>query len=142
MCFSYEYWYFICCRLLGKLAAAIFSLAILCIVLGFPGDSDGNASACNAGDLGLFDPWVGNIPWRGKWQPTPVHLLSKSPGHRSLVGYGPWGRKELYMTERLPFLSFPLFVLLRPPSENHKISINRYIVITVLLYQKETTFFS
>ena len=97
--------------LLGKLAAAIFSLAILCIVLGFPGDSDGNASACNAGDLGLFDPWVGNIPWIRKWQPTPVHLPAKSPGQRSLVGYSPWGHKELYMTEQIPFLSFPLFVL-------------------------------
>ena len=142
MCFSYEYWYFICYRLLGKLAAAIFSLAILCIVLGFPGDSDGNASACNAGDLGLFDPWVGNIPWIRKWQPTPVHLPAKSPGQRSLVGYSPWGNKELYMTERLPFLAFPLFVLLRPPYEIHKISINLYVVITVLLYQKKTTLFS
>ena len=79
---------------------------------------------------------------RRKWQPTPVFLPGKSPGQRSLVGYSPWGHKELYMTERLPFLSFPLFVLLRPPSEIHKISINLYVVITVLLYQKKTTFFS
>ena len=128
--------------LLGKLAVAIFSLAILCIVLGFPGGSDGNASACNAGDLGLFDPWVGNIPWRRKWQPTPVHLSAKSPGQRSLAGYSPWDHKELYMTERLTFLSFPLFVLLRPPYEIHKISINLYVVIIVLLYRKKTTLFS
>jgi len=37
-----------------------FSNTLYC--LGFPGGSDGNASACSAGDLGLFDPWVGNIP--------------------------------------------------------------------------------
>ena len=37
-----------------------------------------------------FDPWVGNIPWRRKWRPTPVHLLGKSHGQRSLVGYSPW----------------------------------------------------
>ena len=43
---------------------------------GFPGSSDGKASACNAG-LG-FDPWVGKIPWRRKWQPTPVFLPGES----------------------------------------------------------------
>ena len=37
---------------------------------------------------------VGKIPWRGKWQPTPVLLPGKSHGWRSLVGYSPWGRKE------------------------------------------------
>ena len=26
-----------------------------------------------------FDPWVGKIPWRRKWQPTPVFLLGESP---------------------------------------------------------------
>ena len=25
-----------------------------------------------------FDPWVGKIPWRRKWQPTPVFLPGKS----------------------------------------------------------------
>ena len=29
---------------------------------------------------------VGKIPWRRKWQPTPVSLLEKSHGQRSLVG--------------------------------------------------------
>ena len=32
-----------------------------------------------------FDPWVRKIPWRGKWLPTPVFLLVKSNGQRSLV---------------------------------------------------------
>ena len=39
--------------------------------------------------------------WRRKWQPTPVFLPGESHGQRSLVGYSPWGRKELDMTERL-----------------------------------------
>ena len=26
-----------------------------------------------------FDPWVGKIPWRRAWQPTPVFLPGKSP---------------------------------------------------------------
>ena len=46
-------------------------------------------------------PWVGKIPWNRKWQPTPVFLPGKFHGQRSLVGYSPWGRKELDMTERL-----------------------------------------
>ena len=27
-----------------------------------------------------FDPWVGRIPWRRKWQPTPVFLPAESHG--------------------------------------------------------------
>ena len=33
-----------------------------------------------------FKPWVGKIPWRRKWQPTPVFLPGKSHGQRRLVG--------------------------------------------------------
>ena len=36
-------------------------------------------------------------------QPTPVFMPGKSHGPRSLVGYSPWGRKELDTTERLHF---------------------------------------
>ena len=50
-----------------------------------------------------FDPWVGKIPWRRKWQPTPVFLPGESHGRRSLVGYSPWGRKELDTTQQLHF---------------------------------------
>ena len=48
-----------------------------------------------------FDPWVRKIPWRRKWQSTPVLLPGKSHGQRSLVGYSPWGHKESDTTERL-----------------------------------------
>ena len=42
----------------------------------------------NAGDMRCrLDPWVGKIPWRRKWQPTPVFLPEESHGQRSLVGY-------------------------------------------------------
>ena len=46
-----------------------------------------------------FDPWVRKIPWRRKWQPTPVFLPGESHGRRSLVGYSPWGCKKLDTTE-------------------------------------------
>ena len=36
-----------------------------------------------------FDPWVRKIPWRRKWQPTPVFLPGESHGQRSLAGYSP-----------------------------------------------------
>ena len=34
------------------------------------------------------------------WQPTPVFLPGESHGQRSLVGYSPWGHKELDTTEQ------------------------------------------
>ena len=48
-----------------------------------------------------FDPWVGKIPWRWKWQSTPALLPGKSHGQRRLVVYSPWGRKESDTIERL-----------------------------------------
>ena len=67
-------------------------------VLGFPGGSDGEKSACDEGDLGSI-PGLGKIPWRRAWQPIPVVLPGKSHGQRSLVGYSPLGDKESGRTE-------------------------------------------
>ena len=43
------------------------------------------------------------IPWRRKWQPTPVFLPGKFHGQRSLVGYSLCESKELDMTEHKHF---------------------------------------
>ena len=43
--------------------------------MGFPGGSDGKEYACN---VGFPNPWLGKIPWRRAWQPTPVFLLENS----------------------------------------------------------------
>ena len=48
----------------------------------------------SAGDRHGFNPLVGKISWRRKWQRTPVFLPGKSHGQRSLLGYSPWGQKE------------------------------------------------
>ena len=48
-----------------------------------------------------FDPWVRKIPWRRKWQPTPVFLPRDSHGQRNLAGYSPRGCKESDTTEQL-----------------------------------------
>ena len=65
-----------------------------------PGGSDGKSVSLQCGTP-VLDPWVGKIPWRRKWQPTPVLLPGKSHGWRNLVGYSPWGCKELDTTEWL-----------------------------------------
>ena len=54
-----------------------------------------------------FKPWVRKIPWRRKWQPTPVFLPGEFHGQRSLVGYCPRGHKESDTTERLHFHFHP-----------------------------------
>ena len=66
------------------------------------GGSDGKTVCFQCARPG-FDPWVGKIPWRRKWQPTPVLLPGKFHGWRYLVGYNPWGLKESDMTEQLHF---------------------------------------
>ena len=67
-----------------------------------------------------FNPWVGKIPWKRDWQPTPV----LSHGQRSPVGYSPKSRKELDTTRWLNtfcFLSFLHLVV--------------YIYISILISQ-------
>ena len=76
--------------------------------------SDGKVSAHDAADLGSFSR-VGKIPWRRKWQPTPVLLPRKLHGWRSLVVYSPWGCKESDTTERLHFTLFYGFLPNIPP---------------------------
>ena len=49
-----------------------------------------------------FDPWVGKIPWRREWQPTPF-LPGKSHECSSLADYSPWNQKESDSTERVHF---------------------------------------
>ena len=46
----------------------------------------------------VFSSWVGKIPWRRPWQPTPVFLSGEFHGQRSLAGYRPWGHKGSDMT--------------------------------------------
>ena len=51
---------------------------LLVCMWGFPGGSSGKESTCQYRRC-RFDPWVGKIPWRKKWQPTPVFLLGLIP---------------------------------------------------------------
>ena len=60
----------------------------------------GKESTCQCRRCG-FDPWIRNISWRRKWQPTEVVLLGKSHGQNHLGAYSSWGHKELDTTYRL-----------------------------------------
>ena len=53
---------------------------------GFPGGSEGKSICLQCGRF-RFDPWIGKIPWKRKWQPAPVLLPGKSHGQRSPAGY-------------------------------------------------------
>ena len=69
--------------------------------LGSPGGTSSKESACQGRRHKKceLDPWVGKIPLRRTWQPTPVFLTEKFHGQRRLVGYSLWGHKELDTTE-------------------------------------------
>ena len=47
----------------------------------------------------MFSSRVGKIPWKRKCQCTPLFLLEKSQGRRSLAGYTSKGHKESNITE-------------------------------------------
>ena len=55
-------------------------------------DSSNGKDCLQCGRPG-FDPWVGKIPWRRAWQPTPIFLPGEFHGQRSLAGYSPWVAK-------------------------------------------------
>ena len=59
--------------------------------------------------LAMQETWVGKIPWKRAWQPTPGLLPGEFRGQRSLAAYSSWASKESDTTERLTH--FPLLVL-------------------------------
>ena len=61
---------------------------------GLPRWLRGKESSCQCWRRG-FNPWVGKILWRGKWQPTPVFLAGESHRQRSLVDSSPLGHPRV-----------------------------------------------
>ena len=69
---------------------SIFQFVVIRTVKIFPGGSVGKNICLECGRPG-FNPWVGKMPWRRKWQPTPVFLPGKipwteEPGRRQSMG--------------------------------------------------------
>ena len=74
-----------------------FLYIVVCIFQGFPSGSVNKESACNTGDTGRhqYDLWVGKIPWRRAWQPTPVFLPGESHVQRSPAGQQSKGSQRI-----------------------------------------------
>ena len=68
---------------------------------GFPNGSVVKTQPTDTEDTGSIPGWVGRIPWRRAWLPTPVFLPEKPHGQRNLVGYIPKYGKESDTTEWL-----------------------------------------
>ena len=67
---------------------------------GLPRWHSGKEFACQHRRWG-FNCWVGKIPWRKKWQPTPAFLPGEFHRQRIQASYSPWGCKESDMTEHI-----------------------------------------
>ena len=70
---------------------------VLCGHKGVPGGTSAKESAYQCRRCG-FVPWVGRIPWKRKWQPTPVFWPGESHEQKSLAGYSPRGCRESNVT--------------------------------------------
>ena len=62
-----------------------------CHLSRWPSDKE---STCQCRKHRQVQSWGGKIPWRRKWQSTPVFLPGKFHGQRSLADYSPWGHKS------------------------------------------------
>ena len=68
--------------------AYICTYVYVCMYMGVPGGAVAkNPPAVQETQETQLSPWVGKIPWRRTWQPTPVFSPGKFHGQRSLAGY-------------------------------------------------------
>ena len=72
---------------------ASLSYASPSAMIRLPSWLSGKESACHCRRC-KFNPFVRKIPWRWKYQPTPVFLPGKLHEQRSLASYSLWGHKE------------------------------------------------
>ena len=77
-----------------------------------------------------FDPWVGKIPWRRKWQPVPVLLPGKSQGQRSPSGYSLWGYKGTQLSMICLHKTIYFFFLKKIPKKGFYICITKSLCST------------
>ena len=78
----------------SKVRQLWLNLPFIILIKGLPLQLNVKESTCQC-KRHEFDPWVWKIPWKRKWQPTPVFLPGKSHGQRSLMGYSPWSCKRV-----------------------------------------------
>ena len=83
------------------------------------GGTSGKESACQwrRSKRCSFDPWAGKIPWRRKWQSTPVFLPGESHGRRGLVGNSQWDHRVGYDWRNwVQYSTYVCPLPLKPPS--------------------------
>ena len=115
--------------------------------LGFQGGTSDKEPTCQWRRLKrcAFNPWVGKIPWRRAWKPTPVFLPGESQGQRSLASYiqsmGLQRIRHKWATEltqdgnrRQHNISIPFIYALG----NQKIHVTHFIAIFTLLQWNQT----
>ena len=96
-CQNWSLW---CIAFLNKCFVELLIIIVTLVVsihhMGFLGGAGGKEPSCHCRKHKRhgFSPWVEKVCWRRAWQPTPVFLLGKSHGQRSLEGYSPLYRKE------------------------------------------------
>ena len=73
------------------------------LFMGFPGGSDSKEPTCQCRRCKKhgFNPWIRKVPWRRKWQSTPLFLPGKYHGQRSLAGYSPGVTQNRTQLKRL-----------------------------------------
>ena len=73
------------------LISGVQQIGSVYIFIGFPDGASGKEPACQCRRLKKlgFNPWVGEIPWRKTWKPTPVFLLEEFHGQRNWAVYSP-----------------------------------------------------
>ena len=84
-------------------------------------------AACNVEDLGLI---LGSRRSLGEGNDNPLMFLpGESHGQRSLVGYSPWGHRELDTTEWLHFTHFTTQRKLKNEEDGHKDDVNDCVIM-------------
>ena len=78
------------------------------------------ASQCRRHKRWRFNPWVGKIPWRRAWQPTPVFWPWEFHWERNLAVYSPWSHKESVMSEACMHRVGKLYLCWNTKSDNRK----------------------
>ena len=100
VCVYTHIWIHICVCIYICVCVSMYMCVFLCICV-YPMWLSGKESTCHCRRPMRYEfhLWIGKIPWRRKWQSTPVFFPAESHGQRRLVGCSLLDCKELDMTK-------------------------------------------
>ena len=117
---------FSCCHKWSHFVKVTFKLLVLRASLGAQ-----MVKICLQCRRPSFDPWVGKIPWRREWLPTPLRLPGEFHRQRSLVGLNPWCRRVRHDWATNTFMSLFTFSAHKNSAD---ICILVLYLVTLLIY--------